>query len=84
MSIFRQSPGACPICGQAHTACVPAERSDQIVVAQLPARDRVRTHDETLAEAHQSNPNAVSTRTYPETSARARDAAVAAGQRRRR
>ncbi|CAB4177365.1 hypothetical protein UFOVP998_23 [uncultured Caudovirales phage] len=84
MSFFRQSPGACPVCGQAHTACRPVGSSDQIVVAQLPARDGARTHDETLALAHQVNPHAVSTKTYPHRSTHDRSEALASGARRRR
>jgi len=34
----RQSPGSCPICGAAHTACTAAGRGP-ILVPQLPARD---------------------------------------------
>jgi aspartate 1-decarboxylase len=33
----RQSPGACPICGAAHTSCTAGDRV--IVAVQLPARD---------------------------------------------
>lgn len=83
---FRQGPRACPVCGAAHAACVPVgQTADQaITVVQMPARDGVRTHDETLAEVHKTSPNAVSTKTYPHTSTAERNAALASGQRQRR
>lgn len=34
---MRESPGPCPICGAAHTACTTD--TGPIAVAQLPARD---------------------------------------------
>jgi len=37
MSIFRQDPGPCPVCGAAHSACTTDP--GPIAVVQLPARD---------------------------------------------
>lgn len=61
---FRLSPGDCPICGQAHTACSPTGTSGAITTVMVPARDAVSTHDETLAAAVANNPSSVSTKTY--------------------
>lgn len=59
----RASPGPCPICGAAHSACTPGDTV--IAVSQLPARDhRFRTHDEILAAVQAVSPTAVSTKTY--------------------
>lgn len=37
MSLFRQDPGPCPVCGAAHSACTATPGSTAVV--QLPARD---------------------------------------------
>jgi hypothetical protein len=38
--MFRQDPGPCPICGQAHSACTSSP--GPITLAQLPARDALQ------------------------------------------
>jgi aspartate 1-decarboxylase len=37
----RMDPGACPVCGAAHSACTAGDRV--IVAVQLPARDEMAT-----------------------------------------
>lgn len=39
MTLGRLSPGDCPVCGAAHTACTAGDRQKSITTVQLPARD---------------------------------------------
>lgn len=41
MSFWRQDPGDCPICGEAHTACTAAGRNEPIVAGKITAATSV-------------------------------------------
>jgi hypothetical protein len=47
--MFRQDPGPCPICGQAHSACTTD--SGPITQVQLPQRDALQLQDATAPPA---------------------------------
>jgi hypothetical protein len=39
MNVGRNRPGACVVCGAAHSTCTAADHQASITVVQLPARD---------------------------------------------
>ncbi len=65
--MYRTSPGACLVCGAAHTTCTAGDRGAAIIVAQLPARDAAaRDPVPLVAETVQAAlpPGQVTTGTY--------------------
>lgn len=75
---FRQNPGPCPICGQAHTACTGSSSTGPIEITQLPARDAALATSRASAPA--ASPPAAPAPAEPFSTAEYRGTDTATGQ----